>query len=556
MQGCETKEELKDLVILEQLVNTLPEDVRVWVKERKPKTSMEAGQLADDYVQARKREASVPVSQKSVDVPTHLRCCQRCGKPGHHARECWTVFRPHDQERSKPDTSKTLERPKRDLKDIECFNCHKKGHYSSNCPHNAMFCGEKRINPRGGSGTRTPGHEKTGVSKAGLVEGKAVDDILLDTGCSKTLVHRSLVSKEKLLEGEAVAIRCAHGDTVLYPLAQVEVEIEGQSFEIQAAVADRLPTAVLLGTDVPELPGLLTEELLRAESKIENVVTRARARQQLEEEAEQQLREQRSGVQPTTLDRIGVTPEPEVVTTIQGNQEEETDIPVELRELDEELFEGGQERKKLTRNQKRENRKQYTPKKSEDQPPTRHTLNITAEELKTLQESDTTVEAIRKAADGSPSTASVGRDGLVYRQWLPPGRDSEDLAVEQLVLPLECRKTVLQLAHEIPPAGHLGKDKTATRVFYWPTLYRDVAEFCHSCGPCQLKKTSKYTTMDIVGPLPHSRHGNSYILVSYATHYPEVVTQQSTTSSKLLAQWHCPNLVLKRVGRIRLKEQS
>ena len=559
MQGCETKEELKDLVILEQLVNTLPEDVRVWVKERKPKTSMEAGQLADDYIQARKQnsgEPSVPVSRKSANIPTHppVRSCHRCGKPGHHARDCRTVFRPRDQERGRPDTSRTLERPKRDLKDIECFNCHKKGHYSSNCPHNAMFCGEKQIDPKGGSGKRTPGHEKTGVSKAGLVEGKAVDDILLDTGCSRTLVHRSLVPKEKLLEGEAVAIRCAHGDTVLYPLAQVEVEIEGQSFEIQAAVADRLPMAVLLGTDVPQLPELLSGELLGSETKIENalVVTRARARQQLEEAAEQQLREQRSGVQPTTLDRIGVTTEPEEVTTVQGNQEEETDIPVELRELDEELFEGGQERKKLTRNQKRENRKQYTPKNSEDQPPTRHTLDITAEELKTLQESDTTLEAIRKAAGGSPSTAGVGffrRDDLVYRRWIPPGRDSEDMAVEQLVLPLQCRKTVLQLAHEIPLAGHLGKDKTASRIlqrFYWPTLYRDVAEFCHSCGPCQ--KTSKYKTkraplmplpiidtpfqrmaMDIVGPLPRSRHGNRYILVmcDYATRYPEAVALRS-----------------------------
>ena len=43
--------------------------------------------------------------------------------------------------------------------------------------------------------------------------GKPVDNILLDTGCSRTLVHQSLVPKEKLLEGEAVAIRCAHGDS-------------------------------------------------------------------------------------------------------------------------------------------------------------------------------------------------------------------------------------------------------------------------------------------------------------------------------------------------------
>ena len=47
--------------------------------------------------------------------------------------------------------------------------------------------------------------------------------------------------------------------------------------------------------------------------------------------------------------------------------------------------------------------------------------------------------------------------------------------VEQLVLPMQCRKAVLQLAHEVPLAAHLGKNKTAKRIlsrFYWPNLYR------------------------------------------------------------------------------------
>ena len=78
-----------------------------------------------------------------------------------------------------------------------------------------------------------------GVSKPRLVEGKPVDNILLDTGCSRTLVNQSLVPKEKLQAGEAVAIRCAHGDTVLYPLAQVDLDIDGQPLEVQAAVSDR-----------------------------------------------------------------------------------------------------------------------------------------------------------------------------------------------------------------------------------------------------------------------------------------------------------------------------
>ena len=38
------------------------------------------------------------------------------------------------------------------------------------------------------------------VAKLGSVEGTAVNDILLDTGCSRTLVQKDLVPKEKLLE--------------------------------------------------------------------------------------------------------------------------------------------------------------------------------------------------------------------------------------------------------------------------------------------------------------------------------------------------------------------
>ena len=53
-KDCHTAAEVRELVVKEQLLNTLPEDVRVWVSERKPTTSAEAGQLAEDYLQARK----------------------------------------------------------------------------------------------------------------------------------------------------------------------------------------------------------------------------------------------------------------------------------------------------------------------------------------------------------------------------------------------------------------------------------------------------------------------------------------------------------------------
>ena len=111
----------------------------------------------------------------------------------------------------------------------------------------------KRLN------SEAPRHADTNTEllKAGTIEGRNTANILLDTGCSRTIVHQEFVPKEKIIEGEAVNIHCAHGDTVLYPVAVVNIEIDGEPFEVQAAVADRLPTAMLLGTDVAHLSKLL-----------------------------------------------------------------------------------------------------------------------------------------------------------------------------------------------------------------------------------------------------------------------------------------------------------
>ena len=57
LKGLTTVEQVKEAIVLEQLLYTLGPSVRVWVKERKPKTALEAGQLADDYSEARKQTA-------------------------------------------------------------------------------------------------------------------------------------------------------------------------------------------------------------------------------------------------------------------------------------------------------------------------------------------------------------------------------------------------------------------------------------------------------------------------------------------------------------------
>jgi len=164
-----------------------------------------------------------------------------------------------------------------------------------------------------------------------------------------------------------------------------------------------------------------------------------------------------------------------------------------------------------------------------------------------MQESDTTLDGVAERM------GFFKRSGNLYRCWVPRGQ-TEEAGVDQIVLPRECRRTALQLAHTIPLGGHLGK-KTAARImkrFYWPTLYRDVADFCRSCAECQKAEHKRVTrvpmvplpvigepfhriAMDIVGPLPRSQAGHCYVLTicDYATRYPEAVPMKTIDAERV-----------------------
>ena len=99
----------------------------------------------------------------------------------------------------------------------------------------------------------TPLHE---MSREGNNEGTSVTDILLDSGASRTMVSVDPVPKWKMVEGE-VLIKCAHGDCVKHPLADVCIEIGGKRIVACVAVARRLPVSAILGRDVPDMLQLL-----------------------------------------------------------------------------------------------------------------------------------------------------------------------------------------------------------------------------------------------------------------------------------------------------------
>ena len=55
-------------------------------------------------------------------------------------------------------------------------------------------------------------------------------------------------------------MQCAHGDAVTYSLARVERDLKGRALTVKEAGSDTMQQSELLGTDVPDLSGLLKPE--------------------------------------------------------------------------------------------------------------------------------------------------------------------------------------------------------------------------------------------------------------------------------------------------------
>uniref|UniRef100_A0A1X7VCP5 Integrase zinc-binding domain-containing protein n=1 Tax=Amphimedon queenslandica TaxID=400682 RepID=A0A1X7VCP5_AMPQE len=131
---------------------------------------------------------------------------------------------------------------------------------------------------------------------------------------------------------------------------------------------------------------------------------------------------------------------------------------------------------------------------------------LSREVLLQLLSTDVMLEKIRAVCEERSDGVEDGyfkKDSLIFRRWIPP-RQGGETTIDQLVLPKECRQLILYTAHTIPSAGHLGKKKTVERIlrsFYWPTIYRDTADFCCSCEICQKTSHHKSPRAPMI-PLP------------------------------------------------------
>lgn len=153
------------------------------------------------------------------------------------------------------------------------------------------------------------------------------------------------------------------------------------------------------------------------------------------------------------------------------------------------------------------------------------------------------------------------QNGILWRQFLT----GDNTIRHQLIVPQALRDQVLDHLHGGIGGGHLGEEKTRAKLqerFYWPGQFLDVRNWCQSCSACTTRKTPapkrraplgtiaagypmQIVAVDILGPLPRTEKGNSYVLAAtdYYTRWVEAyaIPDQgaSTVAQKLVDELFC-----------------
>uniref|UniRef100_A0A3P9M6S3 Gypsy retrotransposon integrase-like protein 1 n=1 Tax=Oryzias latipes TaxID=8090 RepID=A0A3P9M6S3_ORYLA len=374
----------------------------------------------------------------------------------------------------------------------------------------------------------------TGLEK--LTVGVKIEDkhyeALLDSGSNRTLVRQDSLPGGVMFSEGTIDIYCIHGDRVQYPIAEIELLVEGKPFSLRVGVLEKLPYPVVLGSDLPILAELIakqSQEVLNCE-KCLLAVTRSRSKKEQD---------------------------------MSSNAWRE--LP--FADGDASGFETcSKSKERKMRSQRRQDKVRGTKLTNALSGPAENDTFTLPSNVSKMQKEDPSLKHLF-AACVPDSTQVLGprREVFVVKGDLLYRRSRIG---DQLVVPQSLRPTILKLSHSIPWAGHLGQMKTFSRMvphFYWPNQYADTVKMCQSCPECQLTAPVgkgeraplvpmpiidvpfSRIAMDIVGPLERSSAGHKYILVvcDYATRYPEAFPLKRIKARQIV---NCLIQLFSRVG--------
>ena len=135
----------------------------------------------------------------------------------------------------------------RDPRQLECFRCEKKGHIKRDC----------RVKLEGSN--LAVAHMDTKNlprwTRPVKINNRPVL-ALLDTGCTKSMVHPRCVQESDHLPWK-IPYKTASSTKTYFPAARVTLQTEGKDTELAVGVSPHISVDMLLGRDVPHFRKLL-----------------------------------------------------------------------------------------------------------------------------------------------------------------------------------------------------------------------------------------------------------------------------------------------------------
>ena len=206
-------DQMVEKIAVEQFLNGLPQEMRIWVTSQNPGTPSRVAELMESYETAHSRG-----SEKTRPKQDY--------KPS---------FKPKEYHK-KSEGSNGHGKKKTFPGDRSCFKCNRKGHIARDCTEKNLQVQERT--------------KEVIWHGEGRVNGRFVRRIQIDSGASRTVVDRRLVSSKDIGE-ESISVTFGNGTSGEYPLATVKIAFDGEEYQVRAAVVQGLAEDVLLGRDVP-----------------------------------------------------------------------------------------------------------------------------------------------------------------------------------------------------------------------------------------------------------------------------------------------------------------
>lgn len=515
-QDVTTFQALRDLVILEDFQNCLPQSVATHVGEHKDLTPARAAVLADEYVLSHKR-----VNTASAKFPPANTSPSKLSK---------TFVSDPVYSNKRASASK--------LTTASCAYCKKRGHILADCyslkrknktPYMASNKSESNacvstmpltLKDNTSEQSFAPFIMNGYVSLPSQPNVRVPIKILRDTGASQSFILQDVLPfSVESFTGDSVLVRGFEMGYVNVPLHEISLFSDLVTGNVTVGIRPSLPVkeiSMLLGNDIAGgriLPGLIVSHVSPASCSDDlstrfpevfssSVVTRAMAQKARDTQVEEQN------------DFIGLSD----TFLVQSPPVCDTDAS------------------------------------SNSVPLSSNKLSLSRERLIQEQKSDPSLTALfsEVMSEDDAEHSSCGyfiREGVLMRKWRPLTVSAQDewRVFFQIVVPASCRDEVLGLAHDHHFAGHLGVNKTLDRIlrhFFWPGIKRDVAKYCRTCHVCQItgkpnqvippaplqpipvsSEPFEHVILDCVGPLPRTKSGNQYLLTVMCslTRFPEAI---------------------------------